>query len=383
MASDTQYIDLSQEEIALREMVRDFVRDKARPASNEYEAAAKDPTEMYALLGSLGLSGLPFEAEFGGGGQPYRTYLLVFEELARAWVGLAIGLGVHTLCIDGISKFGDPAMKQRLLPLMLAGGRYGAYALSEPSSGSDASALATRAERSNGGYVLNGQKQFCTRGGEADHVLVMARTGGEGPGGISAFIVDKATPGFNPTRTENKMGWRSSPTWELVFDDCKVSEECLVGTEGIGFKIALSALDAGRLSISACAVGLAQAAMDASIKFASEREQFNSRIIDFQGIGFMLADMGTSIEAGRALYRHAAALKDKGMPYSKEASMAKLFCTDMAMRVTIDAVQIHGGYGYVEEYPVERYMREAKALQIVEGTNQIQRMIIARHLSKP
>lgn len=382
MASSTQYPYLTDEELALRDMVRDFAINRARPASIEYEAKAQDPTEMYEQIASLGLSGIPFDPEFGGGGQSYLTYLLVLEEIARAWVGLAIGLGVHTLCIDGICRFSNEQMKRRLLPEMLAGNRYGAYALSEPSSGSDASALRTRADRVDGGYTLNGQKQFCTRGGEADHVLVMARTGGEGPRGISAFIVDKGTAGFHATKTENKMGWRSSPTWELVFDNCAVSEQALVGEEGLGFRIALAALDAGRLGISACSVGLAQAAIDASIKFASEREQFNSRIIDFQGIGFMLADMGTSIEAGRALYRHAAALKDKGMQYSKEASMAKLFCSDMAMRVTIDAVQIHGGYGYVEEYPVERYMREAKALQIVEGTNQIQRMIIARHLSK-
>lgn len=382
MGMGPTYADLDSTEIALREMVRDFSEDKARPASLDFEEKGEDPAAFYAELGTLGLSGLPFDPEFGGGGAPYRTYLMVIEELARAWVALAIGLGVHTLACDGIQRFGSRAMKDELLPAMLAGERFGAYALSEASSGSDAASLRTKAVAHGDRYFLNGQKQFCTRGGEADHVLVMARTGGEGPGGISAFIVDKGAKGFRGTKAENKMGWRSSPTWELLLQDCEVPVTRLVGTEGAGFKIALAALDAGRLGIAACSTGLAQAALEASVKFAKEREQFGSRIADFQGIEFMLSDMATQIEAGRALYRHAASLKDAGLDYSKEASMAKLFCSDTAMRVTTDAVQVHGGYGYVEEYPVERYMREAKALQIVEGTNQVQRMVIARHLKR-
>jgi hypothetical protein len=208
----------------------------------------------------------------------------------------------------------------------------------------------------------------------------MARTGEDGPKGITAFLVDQDTKGFDPSRTEHKMGWSSSPTWEVQLNDAVVPESNRVGEEGQGFTVALTALDFGRLGIAACSVGLAQAALDASLKFAGERMQFNQRILDFQGIQFMFADMATSIEAGRALYRRAAALKDAGAPYSKEAAMAKLFCSDMAMKVTTDAVQIHGGYGYIEDYPVERYMREAKALQIVEGTNQIQRMVIGRRL---
>jgi alkylation response protein AidB-like acyl-CoA dehydrogenase len=306
---------------------------------------------------------------------------MVIEELARGWLALAIGLGVHTLACDGLQRFGDNRLKDRYLHDMVSGRRFGAYALSEPASGSDASSLSTKAIRSNGSYLVSGQKQFCTRGGEADLLLLMARTSGEGPRGISAFMVEQGTEGFTPSKVENKMGWRSSPTWELVFEECPVPEENRIGNEGEGFKVALSALDAGRLGIAACSIGLAQAAIEASLRFASDREQFGSRIIDFQGIQFMLADMATQVEAGRALYRHAASLKDAGVDYSTEASMAKLFCSDVAMKVTTDAVQIHGGYGYIEEYPVERYMREAKALQIVEGTNQIQRMVIGRRLA--
>jgi alkylation response protein AidB-like acyl-CoA dehydrogenase len=364
----------------LRDLVREFAEREARPVSAEFEARAEDPAALYRKLGALGLAGIPFAGEYGGGGRPYRSYLILIEELARAWLALALGLGVHTLVCDAVQRFGDDALRAGVLPAMLAGERFGAYALTESSSGSDAASLRTRAVRSEGGYALTGRKLFCTRGGEADHVLVMARTGGEGPGGISAFLVDRDSPGFHPSRTEAKMAWRSSPTWELVFESCPVPEGRRLGAEGEGFKIAMAALDAGRLGIAASAIGLAQAALDAAVRFARERDQFGRRVVDFQGIQFMLADMATGIEAGRALYRRAAQLRDDGARYSTEASMAKLFCSDVAMRVTTDAVQIHGGYGYVEDYPVERYMREAKALQIVEGTNQIQRMLIGRAL---
>jgi len=372
---------LSEDERALRKMVRDLVDGELRHLSAEYEERAEDPKQSYEKLAELGLAGIPFDPEYGGGGERYLTYLMVIEELARGWLALAIGLGVHTLACDGLQRFGDNRLKDRYLHDMVSGRRFGAYALSEPASGSDASSLSTKAIRSNGSYLVSGQKQFCTRGGEADLLLLMARTSGEGPRGISAFMVEQGTEGFTPSKVENKMGWRSSPTWELVFEECPVPEENRIGNEGEGFKVALSALDAGRLGIAACSIGLAQAAIEASLRFASDREQFGSRIIDFQGIQFMLADMATQVEAGRALYRHAASLKDAGVDYSTEASMAKLFCSDVAMKVTTDAVQIHGGYGYIEEYPVERYMREAKALQIVEGTNQIQRMVIGRRLA--
>jgi alkylation response protein AidB-like acyl-CoA dehydrogenase len=382
MARRSEQVGLTDTQRELQEVVRDFVDREARTAAVEYEERAEDPAYFYEQLGKLGLTGIPFDPKYGGGGEPYLTYLLVIEELSRAWVALAIGLSIHTLTSFAIEKYGSDELKERLLPPMLAGEKFGAYALSEPSSGSDAASLRTRADRTRKGYRLFGQKQFISRGGEADHVLVMARTGEAGSKGITAFIVDKESPGFRPAKSESKMGWRSSPTWELVFEDCVVPHENRVGEEGEGFKIALSALDSGRLGIAACSTGVAQAALDASISFARDREQFGRRIADFEGIQFMLADMATEIEAGRALYRRAAQLKDEGAPYSKEASMAKVFCSDVAMRVTTDAVQIHGGYGYIEEYPVERFMRDAKALQIVEGTNQIQRMIIGRHLTQ-
>lgn len=380
MPKDGADIGLNDTERELRDLVRDFMDREGRELSNKYEDKGEDPKEVYGKLADLGLTGIPFHPDYGGGGQPVATYLLVIEEIARGWVALAIGLGVHTLACDGVEGFGAKELKDSYLADMLAGEKFGAYALSEPTSGSDAAALKARARLQGDTYVINGQKQFSTRAGDADVVLLMARTGEEGPKGITAFLAEREAPGFNPTRTEHKMGWNSSPTWEVQLDNAQIPAANIVGKEGEGFKVALTALDFGRLGIAACSVGLAQAALDASLRFATEREQFDRRIIDFQGIQFILADMATSIEAGRALYRRAAALKDAGVPFSKEAAMAKLFCSDMAMKVTTDAVQIHGGYGYIEEYPVERYMREAKALQIVEGTNQIQRMVIARRL---
>ncbi|HEY8203032.1 MAG TPA: acyl-CoA dehydrogenase family protein, partial [Actinomycetota bacterium] len=253
--------------------------------------------------------------------------------------------------------------------------------------GSDAGALRATARRDGDRYLLTGQKQFCTRGAEADIILVMARhatSGGQpGRGPVSAFVVEKPAEGLRPLRAERKMALNASPTWQLAFEDCPVPAANRLGEEGDGMRIALSALDGGRLTLAACSVGLAQAALDAAIAFARDRSQFGKRIADHQGIQFMLADMATGVEASRALVRRATELRDAGAPYSREASMAKLFCSDTAMRVATDAVQIHGGYGYVEEFPVERYMRESKALQIVEGTNQIQRLVIGRSLVPP
>ncbi len=334
----------------------------------EYEERGEDPAPVYRELGARGLAGLPFDPAYGGGGRPYREYLDLVEELARSWVALAVGLGVHTLACDAVQRFGHDDLRAELLPAMLAGERFGAYALTESSSGSDAASLRTRAVRVPDGYAITGRKQFCTRGGEADHLLLMARTGAEGPNGVTAFVVDKDAPGFRPSRTERKMAWRSSPTWELVFEDCVVPEHRRLGDEGQGFAIAMAALDAGRLGIAACAVGLAQAALDGVLAARDEGDDEAPG----QGTLFMLADMAIGVEAGRVLYQHAASLKDSGARYSTQASMAKLFCSDMAMRVSTDAMQITGdGVG-------GRFFRESKALQIVEGTNQIQRMLIGR-----
>jgi alkylation response protein AidB-like acyl-CoA dehydrogenase len=379
MPADLRLLD--DEQRALAQMVREFADEVAGPASKDYEARSEDPAPLYAQLAELDLTGIPYPEEYGGGGQPYSTYLLVIEELARSYLALAIGLSVHTLCAFAINEFGDDALKKDVLARLCSGEWFGAYSLSEPQSGSDAAALSTKAVAVEDGYKLSGAKVFCTRGNEADAVLVMARTGGPGASGVTAFIIEKGTAGFSGSKKEDKMGWRSSPTWMLQLDDAFVPASRRVGDEGQGFRIALASLDSGRLGIAACSIGLAQAALDESISFTSEREQFGRAVNTNQGVQFMIADMATQIEAGRRLYRHAAALRDAGDDYSVQAAQAKLFCSDVAMSVTTDAVQLHGGYGYITEYPVERFMREAKGLQIVEGTNQIQRMVIGRRLT--
>lgn len=363
-------------------MVRRFADEVLVSAAPEYEERSEDPLPLYEQLAELGLTGIPYPEAYGGGGQPYSTYLLVIEEIARAYLGFAIGLSVHTLCAFAVNAFGSDDLKKDVLERLCSGDWFGAYSLSEPHSGSDAAALSTKARRTGDGYGLSGSKVFCTRGAEADAVLVMARTGDAGARGISAFIVEKGTDGFTGSKKEDKMGWRSSPTWMLSLDNAEVPASRRVGEEGEGFRIALASLDSGRLGIAACAIGVAQRALDEALAFTSDREQFGQRIDANQAIQFMLADMSTQIQAGRALYRHAAHLRDAGEDYSLEAAQAKLFCTDIAMKVTTDAVQLHGGYGYITEYPVERLMREAKGLQIVEGTNQIQRLVIGRRLTQ-
>jgi alkylation response protein AidB-like acyl-CoA dehydrogenase len=368
-----------QREVVLA--VREFVADRASPAAAGYEEKHEFPRDLFQHLGEMGLCGIPYDEKYGGGGQPYLTYLAVLEEVATGFLSLAITLSVHHLSAFGLHGYGSDALKEKYLPRLLSGEWLGAYALSEASSGSDAASLRTTARRQGETYVLNGAKRFISSAGEAEFYLVMARTGGEGPKGISAFAVEKGWEGFDFGKREEKMGWQASPMRELLFEGCRVPAENLVGEEGQGFTIALAALEGGRMGIAACSTGLAQAAFDAAAAFARDRHQFGKPIVEFEGIQFMLADMATQIEASRRLYREAARARDAGQISGTAASMAKLFASDMAMRVTTDAVQIHGGYGYMQEYPVERYMREAKALQIVEGTNQIQRMVIGRSLT--
>lgn len=379
MPADTRLLDEDQK--ALVSMVREFADEVLAPAAPGYEERSEDPAPLYKQLADLGLTGIPYPEVYGGGGQPYETYLLVVEEIARAYLGFAIGLSVHTLCSFAVNTFGSEDLKSDVLAKLCAGEWFGAYSLSEPNSGSDAVALTTKAVKDAGSYRLTGSKVFCTRGDEADVVLVIARTGAQGAKGISAFIIEKGTDGFGGAKKEDKMGWRSSPTWMLALDDAVVPEGRRVGDEGQGFRIALASLDSGRLGIAACAIGVAQAAFDHALSFTMEREQFGKPVAHNQGVQFMLADMVTKIEAGRALYQKAARLRDRGHDYSMLAAEAKLFCSDAAMKVTTDAVQLHGGYGYITEYPVERFMREAKGLQIVEGTNQIQRYVIGRKLT--
>ncbi|MFF6879403.1 MULTISPECIES: acyl-CoA dehydrogenase family protein [unclassified Streptomyces] len=364
-------------------LVRDIAQQEITPKAAEEEDAGRFPRELFTLLSRSGLLGLPYDSEYGGGDQPYEVYLQVLEELAAARLTVGLGVSVHSLASYALAAYGTKEQQVEHLPAMLGGGLLGAYCLSEPHSGSDAAALRTKAVRDGDGWVITGTKAWITHGGIADFYTVMARTGEEGPRGISAFLVPGDAAGLSAAVPEKKMGMKGSPTAQVHFDGVRVSDDRRIGEEGQGFAIALSSLDSGRLGISACAIGVAQAALDEALAYAAERRQFGKPIADFQGLRFMLADMATQIEAGRALYLAAARLKDAGRPFARQAAMAKLHCTDTAMRVTTDAVQILGGYGYTADFPAERYMREAKVLQIVEGTNQIQRMVIARHLVGP
>jgi alkylation response protein AidB-like acyl-CoA dehydrogenase len=366
---------------ALLDLTRELAERELAPRAAEHEAEGRFAREVFRTLGKAGLLGLPYPEEYGGGGQPYEVYLQVLEELASAWAAVALGISVHVLSCHPVFLFGTEEQRQRWLPDMLGGELLGAYCLSEAGAGSDAGSLQARARREGEHYILNGTKAWVTHGGVANFYNVFCRTSDEGTRGISTLLVPAGVDGMQPQPPERKMGLRSSPTTQIVFDDVHVDADRLIGSEGSGFRIAMSALDGGRLSISACAVGVAQAALDYAVGYARERKQFGSRIVDFQGVAFMLADMATQVEAARALYLTAARKRDAGVPYSKEASMSKLFATDTAMRVTTDAVQVLGGYGYTQDYPVERYMREVKVMQIFEGTNQIQRLVIGRHLA--
>jgi len=374
---------LPEEQRHLLELVEGFSANDVAPQAVDSEAAATFPRGLFDRMASMDLTGLPFPEDVGGSGLPYRTYLMVVEELSRGHLAVGLGLSVHTLATWGIEHHGTEEQRQQFVPAMVAGQCLGAYALSEPQSGSDAAALTCRARRDGEVYRLDGVKAWVTHGGVADRYLVMARTSDDGHRGISAFVVDAATPGLTIAAPESKMGMKASPTAQLILEDAVVDAERLVGdTEGLGFRIAMASLDGGRLGISACAVGLAQAALDASLAYARQREAFGKPIIEHQGLAFLLADMATQLEAGRALYRSAADRRDHGYDTTKVAAMAKLHTTDMCMRVTTDAVQVFGGAGYTTEFPAERYMREAKVLQIVEGTNQIQRMVIGRKLAE-
>lgn len=369
----------------LLELTREIVDKEIAPRAAEDEENSAFPRDVFTTLGRAGLLGLPYPGEYGGGDQPYEVYLQVVEELARGWLAVGLGVSVHSLSCYPLATFGGDEQKGRHLPDMLGGELLGAYCLSETSSGSDAAAMTTRAERTDdGGYRINGAKAWITHGGHADYYTLFARTGAPDSGarGIGCLHVPAGTPGLSTAAPERKMGMRSSTTAGVILEDVELGSEALIGEPDRGFGIALAALDSGRLGIAACAVGLAQAALDAAVAYSRERRQFGSLIGDFQGLGFMLADMATQVAASRELYLSAARLRDAGRPFGKQAAMAKLMATDTAMKVTTDAVQVFGGYGYTRDFPVERYMREAKVLQIVEGTNQVQRMVISRHLAK-
>lgn len=371
----------TEEAADLLHLVREIADAELAPKVAQAEHDGVFFRDELRTLGRAGLLSLPYPEEHGGGGQPYEVYLQALEELAGAWLSVGISVSVHALACFPVASFGTDEQKARWLPEMLGGELIGAYCLSEPQSGSDAAALATRAALDGDEYVVDGTKAWITHGGVADFYDVMVRTSDDGPRGISCLLVPGDAAGLSGATPERKMGAKASRTAQVLLEGVRVPQDRLVGAEGQGFKIALAALDAGRLGIAACAVGLAQAALDAAATYAKERRQFGRAIGEFQGMQFLLADMATGVAAARALYLAAARRKDRGLPYGVEAAKAKLFATDVAMRVTTDAVQVFGGYGYVEDFPVERYMREAKVLQIVEGTNQVQRMVIGRSLT--
>jgi alkylation response protein AidB-like acyl-CoA dehydrogenase len=361
----------------LIELVRDIGRNELAPHAAAEEEAGRFPRETLRLLGKTGLLGLPYPEEFGGGGQPYEVYLQVLEEIASNWLTVAEAISVHVMSCYPLATFGRTEQRERWLPDMIGGELLGAYALSEPQAGSDPAGMTTRATREGDDYVINGAKAWITHAGVADFYTVMARTGD-----VSCFLVDGRSEGLTAAERERTMGLTGSPVAQLRFDGVRVPAERRIGDEGSGLKFALSALDSGRLGIAACAVGLAQAALDEAVNYARERKQFGKPIIEFQGMEFLLADMAAAVESARATYLEAARRRDRKLPFSRQASIAKLVATDAAMKVTTDAVQVLGGAGYTRDFPAERYMREAKVLQIFEGTNQIQRMVIGRHLAR-
>lgn len=365
---------------ALIELTRDIADRTLAPLVDEYELMETYPGEVFSTLGKAGLLSLPYPQEWGGADQPYVVYLQVLEELASRWAAVAVAVSVHSLACHPLVMFGTDAQKRAWLPNMFSGKMVGAYSLSEVQAGSDPAALVCKATQAEDGYRINGSKAWITHGGIADFYTLFARTGA-GPQGISCFLVPSEVDGLTFGSPEEKMGLHAVPTTTAHYDNVALATEHLIGNEGQGLPIAFSALDGGRLGIAAVAVGLAQAALDEAVTYSQQRTAFGRKIIDHQGLGFLLADMVTAVESARATYIEAARRRDAGLPYSRQASVAKLVATDAAMKVTTDAVQVFGGAGYTRDYRVERYMREAKIMQIFEGTNQIQRLVISRGLT--
>lgn len=373
--------DLDEEQSGIRDTVRRFAEEQITPYAEVWDEQNYFPREVYTRLAELGLTGMAAPEEYNGSALSRSTGALVYEELAKGDMATAVGLSVHNMITGSIAHFGNEEQRRCWVPRLATGEVLGAFSLSEAAAGSDASSLQCRAELRGDTYILNGTKMWVTNAGEADIYLVMARTKPErGSGSISSFVVEKGTPGFTFGKTERKMGLHASPTRELIFEDCAIPATQRLGAEGQGLKVAFFSLDGGRVNIGAMAVGVAQAAFEVATRYAHEREQFGQRISTFQAIQFMLADMAMKIEAARLLVYEAAYKLDTGQKAGMYASMAKCFATDTAMEVTTNAVQVLGGAGYVRDYPVERYMRDVKVSQIFEGTNQIQRVVIARAL---
>ncbi|WP_350300697.1 acyl-CoA dehydrogenase [Peribacillus frigoritolerans] len=375
---------LTEEHEMIRKMVRDFAQNEVAPTAAERDEEERFDREIFDKMAELGLTGIPWPEEYGGIGSDYLAYCIAIEELSRVCASTGVTLSAHTsLAGWPIYKFGSEEQKQKYLRPMAQGEKIGAYGLTEPSSGSDAGGMRTTAKLVGDEYIISGSKIFITNGGIADTYVVFALTDpASKQKGTSAFIVEKDFPGFSVGKKEKKLGIRSSPTTEIIFDECRVPKENLLGKEGEGFKIAMMTLDGGRNGIAAQAVGIAQGALDAAVDYAKERVQFGKPISAQQGIGFKLADMATGVEASRLLTYQAAWLESAGLPYGKESAMSKLFAGDTAMKVATEAVQVFGGYGYTKDYPVERYMRDAKITQIYEGTQEIQKLVISRMITK-
>jgi alkylation response protein AidB-like acyl-CoA dehydrogenase len=378
------FVELSEEQIAIRDTIRDFALTEIKPHILEWDEEQHFPRDVFTKLGELGFLGVLVPEEFGGSNLGYTEYALIVEELAKVEPGIALSVAAHNgLCTNHINLFGNKEQKEKYLPDLASGKKLGAWGLTEPGSGSDAAAMSSTAEKEGNTYKLNGTKNFITHGKVSGTAVIMAITDKEaGHRGISAFIVEKGTPGFSAGKKENKLGMRISETSQLILEDCLVPAENLLGTEGEGFKQALKILEGGRISIAALSLGLAEGAYAEAKKYAMERKQFGKTLAEFQAINFKLADMATQIEAAKLLTYKAAALKDAGKYDKKAAAMAKLYASETAVRVANEAVQIFGGYGYVKDYPVEKFYRDAKLLTIGEGTSEIQRIVIARELQK-
>ena len=373
---------LNEEHLLIQRTVREFAEKEIAPRADEIDATDKFPADLFQRMAELGILGIPFAEAYGGAGGDYISLLLALEEIARVSGSMAIILDAHTsLCCEPINLFGSEAQKQKYLAPLIKGEKIGAFGLTEPNAGSDAGSTRTRAVRDGKEWVLNGEKMFITNGSVADVLVVTARTDPEkGTHGISAFILEKGTPGFQPGRDEKKMGLKGSVTSQLFFQNCRIPAENLLGQENEGFKQFLTTLDAGRLAISAMAVGLAQGAFDKAVAYAKERVQFGQPIAKFEGVQWMIAEMATDIDAARLMVHRAAWLKSQGKPFTKEAAMAKLIATEASERVCYKAIQVHGGYGYVRAYEVERMYRDQRLCAIGEGTNEIQRLVIAKNV---
>ena len=377
-------IKLTDEQLMIQTMVRDFSREVIAPTAAERDKTKEFPGDNLKQLGELGFMGMMVPPEYNGSGADTISYVLALSEVAYSCASTAVVMSVHnSIVCESILRYGTEDQKQRFLKPLATGEIIGAFALTEPNAGSDPVRQTTKAVRDGDSYILNGTKRFITTGKNAGVIIVTAKTDEtKRHKGISAFLVKKETPGFTTGPLEDKMGLRGSDTVDLIFEDCRVPAKDMLGEEGDGFKIAMTGLDGGRIGISAQSVGVAQAAFDAAVQYAKEREQFGQSISRFQGLRWMVADMATDIEAARQLMLSASAMKDRGENYTAQASMAKLFSSEMVNRVTATALQLHGGYGYIKEYPVERYYRDARVFTIYEGTSEIQRIVISNHVFK-